>query len=162
MPATLDDAVPIFVRLPSPLMQRFRIAAAVRGQTLQTVMSTLIERFLDEDGKRPLEVAQTLMTLRASAAGLRTRWGLTELWAPQAVVRGEMPPGEAVVLECAFEPGARVSLVALSSLRAKLIDLLDAPVTLSVQANRPVEADHGAAERDMVRIFSACRIHLHS
>ena len=118
------------VRLPGPARDRLKAAAAARGETVQGLVGTLVERFLVEDGRRAPELAAVLGALRAGAPGVRER-GVRGLWVSGPVARGEARPGSVVELQCEFEPGARVSLVALASLWAELSRLLGAPVELA-------------------------------
>ncbi|WP_343895614.1 hypothetical protein [Craurococcus roseus] len=140
------------VRLPSPSRDRLKAAAAARGETVQGLVGSLVDRFLAEDGKRAPELARALGALRAAGPGLRGRWGVRGLWVVGAVARGDAaPPGTAVEIECEFEPGARVSLVGLASLRAELAASLGAPVALAERAALPPGPARDAAERDAVR-----------
>jgi predicted nucleotidyltransferase len=140
------------VRLPSPSRDRLKAAAAARGETVQGLVGALVERFLAEDGRRAPELAQALGALRAGAAGLRAR-GVRRLWVAGAVARGCAAPGAAVEVLCEFEPGARVSLVGLASLRAELGALLGAPAALAERAALPPGPARDQAERYAVRVL---------
>ena len=134
------------VRLPAPARGRLKAAAAARGETVQVLVGSLVERFLAEDGRRAPELARVLGALRAAGPGLRARWGVRGLWVAGAVARGAAEPGSAVEFECDFEPGARVSLVGLASLRAELSRLLGAPVALA-ERDRADDGPGGEAVR---------------
>ena len=139
------------VRLPSPSRDRLKAAAAARGETVQDLVGTLVDRFLAEDGRRAPELAATLWALRSGGAGLRAR-GVRALWVVGPVARGVAEPGAGVELLCEFEPGARVSLIGLASLRAELAALLNAPVALLAErATLPPGPARDEAERDAVR-----------
>jgi hypothetical protein len=138
------------VRLPSPARDRLKAAVAARGETVQGLVGSLVERFLAEDGRRAPELAAVLGALRAGAPGLRRR-GVQGLWVFGAVARGEARPGGAVELMAEFGAGARVSLVGLASLRAELSDLLRAPAALAERGALRPAAARDAAERDAVR-----------
>ena len=118
------------VRLPAPTRDRLKAAAAARGETVQGLVGTLVERFLVEDGRRAPELAAVLGALRAGAPALRAR-GVRGLWVAGAVALGEARPGSGVELLCEFEAGARVSLVGMASLRAELSALVGAPIELA-------------------------------
>lgn len=118
---------------------------------MQVLVGSLVERFLAEDGRRAPELARVLGALRTAAPGLRARWGVQALWVAGAVAQGAAEPGAAVELECEFEPGARVSLVGMASLRAELAALLGAPTALAERAALTPGPGRDAAERDAVR-----------
>ena len=140
------------VRLPAPARDRLKAAAAARGETVQGLVGTLVERFLAEEGRRPPELAAVLGALRAGAPQLQRR-GVRDLWVVGPVARGEARPGSSVDLVAEFEAGARVSLVGLASLRAELSDLLGAPAGLAERdAVRP-GTTREAPERDAVRVL---------
>ena len=142
------------VRLPSPSRDRLKAAAAARGETVQGLVGSLVDRFLAEDGRRAPELARALGALRAAGPGLRSRWGVRGLWVAGAVARGDAaPPATAVEIECEFEAGSRVSLVGLASLRAELSALLGTPVDLVERAAPRPAAVREAAERDAVRVL---------
>jgi hypothetical protein len=138
------------VRLPAPARDRLKAAAAARGETVQGLVGTLVERFLTEEGRRPPDLAAVLGALRANAAQLRRR-GVRDLWVVGPVARGEARPDSGVDLMAEFEVGARVSLVGLASLRAELSDLLGAPAGLAERSALRSAAVLEAAERDAVR-----------
>jgi hypothetical protein len=72
---TMSTSIPavLSVRLPSPARDRLKAAAAARGETVQGLVGSLVERFLAEDGRRAPELAAVLGALRAGAPGLRRR-----------------------------------------------------------------------------------------
>ena len=111
----------------------------------------LADRFLAKEGKRAPELVRTLGALRASAVGLRTRWGVWKLWVARSVARNGAAPGAAVESECVFEPGARVLLVGLASLRVELAALLGASAALAERAALSPGLARDAAERYAVR-----------
>ena len=139
------------VRLPSPSRDRLKAAAAARGETVQGLVGALVERFLAEEGRRAPELAAVLGALRQAGPGLRARRGVRGLWVFGSVARGGVRPGSDVDLLCEFEPGARVSLVGLASLRAELSALLGAPADLAERGALRPGAARDAAERDAVR-----------
>lgn len=110
---------------------------------MQGLVGELVERFLVEDGRRAPALPAVLGALRAGAPGLQAR-GARALWVSGPVARGDARPGSDVDLLCEFEPGARVSLVGLASLRAELSRLLGAPVALA-------ERDGDGPDGDAVR-----------
>ena len=134
------------VRLPSPSRDRLKVAAATRGETVQDLVGTLVERFLAEDGRQAPGLAAVLRALRAGAPWLRTR-SVRGLWVVGPVARGDARPGSGVEIECEFEPGARVSLVALASLWAELSELLGAPVALAERGGASDRCGDGDAVR---------------
>ena len=138
------------VRLPSATRDRLKAAAALRGQTVQTLVGSLVERFLDEE-RGPPALAVVLATLRLDAAVL-TGHGVTGLWVFGSVARGEAGPDSDVDLLVEFEPGARPTLLGLASLRADLSELLGVTADLvEREALRP--AVRAAAEREAVRVL---------
>jgi predicted nucleotidyltransferase len=154
MPTTTTPAPPaafLSVRLPAAERDRLKAAAAARGETVQDLVGSLVRRFLAEEGRRPPGLAAALGALRARVDALRAR-GVAALWVFGSVARGDAGPGSDVDLMADLDPGARLSLVGLASLRAELSDLLGAPADLVERAAmRP--AVRGAAEREAVRAW---------
>jgi len=144
--STLNNPAVLSVRLPAPARDRLKAAAAARGETVQGLVGTLVERFLTDDGRRAPELAATLVALRAGAPELRAR-GVRGLWIAGAVVRGAALPGSAVELLCEFEPGARVSLVGLASLCVELSALVGAPIELAEWSGADGDGCDGNAVR---------------
>lgn len=136
------------VRLPPATRDRLKAAAASRGQTVQTLVGSLVERFLDEE-RGPPALAPVLATLRSHAAVL-ARHGVTELWVFGSVARGEAGPNSDVDLIVEFKPGARPSLLGLASLRTDLSELLGVTADL-VERDALRPAVRAAAEREAVR-----------
>ncbi|WP_245215069.1 nucleotidyltransferase family protein [Pararoseomonas indoligenes] len=128
-----------------------KIAAASRGETVQGLVGSLVERFLAEEaGAAPL-LAVVLRQLREQADDLRAR-GVASLSVFGSVARGDAHPGSDIDLLADLDPAARLSLIRLSSLRAELSELLGAPADLVERGTlRPGVRD--AAEREAVRVW---------
>ncbi len=137
------------VRLPTPARDRLKVAAAARGETVQGLVGDLVERFLSEESRRPPDLAAVLGALRAAASNFRMR-NVRALWVYGPVARGDAQPGATVELLVEFEPGARLSLIGLASLKADLSAALAAPVHLVERSSLPT-AMLDLAERDGVR-----------
>ena len=138
------------VRLPPAVRDRLKASAAARGETVQGLVGSLVQRFLAEESPAP-ELAHVLKLLRAQRAHL-TRQGVTGLWVFGSVARGEARPGSDVDLLATFDPQARLSLVGLASLRAELSDLLGVPADLVAdEALHP--AVRAQAEHEAVRVL---------
>jgi predicted nucleotidyltransferase len=147
------DSAPAFlsVRLPEATRDRLKAAAIARGQTVQALVGSLVERFLAESGRKPPDLATVLANLRAATPTLTQR-GMTGLWVFGSVARGGARADSDVDLLAEFDPGAPLSLVGLASLRADLSDLLGAPVDL-VERGTLRPAVREAAEREAVRVL---------
>lgn len=139
------------VRLPQAARDRLKAAAVARGQTVQGLVGNLVERFLAEDARQPLDLATVLGKLRAHAPALTQR-GMTGLWVFGSVARGEACADSDLDLLAEFDPGAPLSPVGLASLRAELSDLLGAPADL-VERGTLRPAVREAAEREAVRVL---------
>ena len=138
------------VRLPEATRDRLKAAAAARGQTVQGLVGSLVERFLSEERTAP-DLATVLRVLRAHTEPLRQR-GLAGLWVFGSVARGEARADSDVDLMAEFDPGTQLSLVGLASLRMDLSDLLHAPADLVERcALRPTV--RAAAEREAARVW---------
>ena len=150
--STSQPSSPAFlsVRLPPTMRDRLKAVAASRGQTVQSLVGGLVERFLEE-GQGPPALAAVLATLRPHAAALTTR-GVTELWVFGSVARGKAGPDSDVDLMVAFAPDARPSLLGLASLRADLSELLGVTADL-VERDALRPAVRAAAEREAVRVL---------
>ena len=139
------------VRLPEAVRDRLKTAAAARGQTVQGLVGSLVERFLAEETRQAPDLATVLRTLRTQAEPLKQR-GMTGLWVFGSVARGDARGDSDVDLLAEFVPGAHLSLVGLASLRAELSDLLGAPADL-VERSALRPAVREAAEREAVRVL---------
>ncbi len=135
------------VRLPEATRDRLRSAAAAQGQTMQSLVGGLVDRFLAEQGTAPPALAAVLRMVRDQAARLRQQ-GITGLWVFGSVARGDARPGSDIDLFATLD--THVSLVGLASLRAELSDLLGTPADL-VERDAMRPAVRAAAERDAVQ-----------
>ena len=125
--------------------------AAARGEKLQDLVGSLIERFLEEADRRPPQLADVLQRLREREADLRDK-GVDALWVFGSAARGDARPDSDIDLLIDFAPDAEPSLLTLSSLQLDLADALGRPVDLGERrALNPRVAE--AAEREMVRVF---------
>ncbi len=139
------------VRLPETTRDRLKVAAAARGESIQGLVGSLIERFLAEEDRTAPDLAMVLGKLRLRAEDLRHR-GITGLWVFGSVARGDAHLGSDVDLFAEFDADARLSLVGLASLRADLSDLIGAPADL-VERGALHPAIREAAEREAVRVL---------
>lgn len=139
------------VRLPQAARDRLKAAAVARGQTVQGLVGSLVERFLAEDARRPPDLATVMGKLRAHAPALMQR-GITGLWVFGSVARGDARADSDVDLLAEFDAGAPLSLVGLASLRGELSDLLGAPADL-VERGMLRPAVREAADREAVRVL---------
>ncbi len=137
------------VQLPDAMRDRLKAAAAARGETVQELVGGLVERFLIEENRKPPLLDMVLSKLRAHAPALTDR-GVTGLWVFGSVARGDARVDSDIDLLAEFEPGARVSLVGVASLRADLSDLLGSVADL-VERSALHSAVREAAEREAVR-----------
>jgi predicted nucleotidyltransferase len=147
----MEHAAFLSVRLAPEIRNRVKAVAAARGQTVQDLVSGLVERFLAEQDRKPPALPAVLARLRQHEAELRQR-GITGLWVFGSLARGEAGPDSDIDLIAEFDPGSRLSLTGLSSLRADMAEMLGAHVDL---AEWQVLRQHvrEQAERDAVRIF---------
>lgn len=139
------------VRLPPATRDRLKAAAASRGETVQGLVGTLVERFLDEETGTAPALAPVLGQLRRHTDSLRAR-GIATLSVFGSVARGDAQPSSDIDLLADLDPTMPLSLVGLASLRAELSELLGAPVDLvERQALRPIVRQ--AAEQEAVRAW---------
>ncbi len=75
------------VRLPETTRNRLKTVASARGQTVQSLVGGLVERFLVEEARTPPALGTAVATLRAHAEKLRQR-AITALWVFGSVARG--------------------------------------------------------------------------
>ncbi len=68
-----DPPAFLWVRLPGATRDRLKAAAAARGETVQGLVSNLVERFLAEERRGPPDLAAILRTLRSHGAALKLR-----------------------------------------------------------------------------------------
>lgn len=149
---SLKSPSPAFlsVRLPTAIRDRLKAAAALRGETVQTLVGSLVERFLVEEGREPPSLTAVLSSLRPHASTLAGH-GVTGLWVFGSVARGQAGPDSDVDLLVEFGVQARPSLLGLASLRVELSELLGAKADL-VERETLLPAVRTAAERDAVRV----------
>ena len=118
---------------------------------MQGLVGTLVERFLQEDGRTAPQLSVVVSTLRDHGPLLASR-GVTALWVFGSVARGDAVPGSDIALVAEFSDAAPPSLVGLAGLRAELTELLGAPADVVERALlRPNIRD--AADRDGVRVL---------
>ena len=150
MPTSQSSPAFLSVRLPQATRDRLKVAAAARGETVQGLVGSLVERFLVEERRAP-DLATVLGTLRSHAQPLKQR-GLVRLWVFGSVARGAARADSDVDLMAEFDPAAEMSLVGLASLRADLSDLLHASADL-VERSALRPAVRAAADREAVRVW---------
>lgn len=151
MPTSLSPAAFLSVRLPSATRDRLKVAAASRGETVQGLVGSLVERFLVEQAGAPPPLAVVLRQLRERADDMRAR-GIASLSIFGSVARGDARSGSDIDLLADLNPAARLSLVGLSSLRAELSELLGAPADLVERGTLRLGVRE-AAEREAVRAW---------
>lgn len=139
------------VRLPEAIRDRLKAAAVARGESVQGLVGSLVERFLAEEDRTAPDLALVMGKLRSHAESFRRR-GITGLWVFGSVARGDAHPGSDVDLFADFDAGAHLSLVGLASLRADLSDLLGVPADL-VERGALHPAVREVAEREAVRVL---------
>lgn len=147
----MQDSAFLSVRIPEPVRDRLKAAAAARGESVQKLVGTLLEEFLAENDRAVPELGLVVSRLRAHAGALRKR-GITALWVFGSVARGDAHAGSDIDLLVDIDPGARLSLVGFASLRAELSDLLGAPTDL-VERGTLRDAVRDAAEREAIRVL---------
>jgi predicted nucleotidyltransferase len=139
------------IRVPDDVRNRVKAIAAARGEKLQDLVGSLIERFLEEADRRPLRLADVLRSLREREPDLRAK-GVIALWVFGSVARGDATPDSDIDLLIDFAPEAKPSLLTLSGLQLDLADALGRPVDLAERrALTPRVAE--AAEHEMVRVY---------
>ena len=137
--------------LPEATRDRLEAAASARGETVQEVVGTLVDRFLETGNVPPPSLASVVRVLREHRTLLAER-DVAALWIFGSIVRGKAAPGSDIDLMAEFDPAARVSLVSIASLRANLSDLFGLTVDLVERsALRPAIRD--VAEREAVRVL---------
>lgn len=139
------------VRLPEATRDRLKAAAAARGKTVQGLVGSLVEQFLDEEDRKAPNLATIVGILRDHADLLKQR-GMTGLWIFGSVARGDARADSDIDMVAEFSPAANLSLVSLASLRAELSGLLGVPADL-VERGALHQTVRGAAEREGVRIL---------
>ncbi len=145
-----DEAV-LSVRVPRAVRSRLKAIAADRGESLQTLLGGLVQRFLTEAGQRPPELSDVQHRLRGIEGALRAE-GVRALWVFGSVARGDAGPASDVDLAVEFDPGRGESLFALVHLKAEIEQALGRAVDIGERsAMRPRIA--AAADREMVRVF---------
>ncbi len=149
--STTAPAAFLSVRLPETTRDRLKAEAAARGETVQSLVGGLVERFLADQAQTPPSLGAVMTQLRAQAPRLKER-GITALWVFGSVARGDAHPGSDIDLMADIDPAKPLSLVGVASLRAELSGLLGAEADLVERAIlRPAVLE--TADRDAVRVL---------
>lgn len=90
--------------------------------------------------------------LQGAWEGLRSRYGLHSLSLFGSLARSDDGAASDVDILVAFEPGARVTLMTLASLKCALEDTLMAPVDLVEDHPRLRPSFRHAIEKDLLRV----------
>jgi predicted nucleotidyltransferase len=138
-------------RVPPEKKARLKEIAANRGTTIQALLNSFVDQTIDEAAATPPTLAQVIARLRALAPTLRAR-GVRRLCVFGSVARGEASRGSDVDLFAEFEPGLRIGLVRLGSIKSKIEDALGCKVDIGDRAALSPAAA-AAAERDAVEVF---------
>jgi predicted nucleotidyltransferase len=139
------------VRVPKDVRNRVKAIAASRGENLQDLVGSLIDRFLEEAERRPPALSDVLRRLRDLEQALRSK-GVANLWIFGSVARGDARPDSDVDLMLAFAPEAEPSLFEIARIKEMLEEALGRPVDLGEKsAMKPRVA--AAVERDLVSVF---------
>ena len=139
------------VRVSPTTRNRIKALAAGRGQSVQDLVGSVLDRFLAEQDRQPPVLSDVLGRLRGHVPALQQR-GVAALWVFGSVARGNARPDSDIDLVADFEPARRISLTGISSLREDLSVLLGAPVDLAEWATlRPHVRE--AAQREAVQVF---------
>jgi predicted nucleotidyltransferase len=147
----MDGMAFLSVRVPEGVRNRVKAVAAERGEKLQDLVGSIIERFLEEAERRPPDLADVLRRLRSIEPSLRSR-GVASLWVFGSVARGEARPDSDVDLTLEFAPDANPSLFEIGRIKEEAETVLGRPVDIGERSamTRRVAA---AAERDLVQVF---------
>ncbi len=147
----MDGMAFLSVRVPEDVRNRLKAIAAARGEKLQDLVGSLIDRFLEDVERRPPELADVLRRLRALEQPLRNK-GVANLWVFGSVARGDARPDSDVDLTLSFAPDTDPSLFEITRLKETLEEALGRSVDLGERsAMKPRVA--AAAERDLVNVF---------
>jgi predicted nucleotidyltransferase len=139
------------IRVPDDVRNRVKAVAAARGENLQDLIGTLLERFLEEADRKPPQLAEVLRGLRDLEPRLRER-GVAALWVFGSVARGEAGPESDVDLLFEFTPGGEHSLFDIQRIKEEIQAALGHTIDLGERSTLTTKAAETAA-RDMVRVF---------
>jgi len=147
----LTDRAFLSFRLPAAERNRLKAVAALRGESVQTLMGRLVGRFLEQEDRRSPSLPDVLRRLRDRNDEWRDG-GVAKLWVFGSVVRGEAGPDSDVDIVVEFDPAAAVTLTGFARLRQDLEDALGRPVDLAEWRTLKPRVRQ-AAERDAVVVF---------
>ena len=139
------------IRVPDEVRNRVKAVAAARGENLQDLIGTLLERFLEEAERKPPQLAEVLRRLRELEPRLREH-GVAALWVFGSVARGGAGPESDVDLLFEFTPGGERSLFDIQRLKDEIQAALSHTVDLGERSTLTAKAAETAA-RDRVRVF---------
>lgn len=123
------------IRIDPVRRRRLKAIAALRGQSLQSLVGALVDDLLADAGGLAERAAATRLNeirrrLRARRRLLRRR-GIRHLHVYGSVARGEAGPDSDVDIAATFAPGRKPSLVGFAGLRAEIADIVEATVDLT-------------------------------
>ncbi|MCB8883955.1 nucleotidyltransferase domain-containing protein [Acidisoma cellulosilytica] len=139
------------IRVPDDVRNRVKAVAAARGENLQDLIGTLLERFLEEADRKPPQLAEVVRTLRELEPRLRER-GVAALWVFGSVARGEAGPGSDVDLLFQFTPDREHSLFEIQRIKDEIQAVIGHTVDLGERSTLMAKAAETAV-RDMVSVF---------
>ena len=140
------------IRVPDEVRNRVKAVAAARGENLQDLIGTLLERFLEEADRKPPQLTEVLRGLRDLEPRLRER-GVAALWVFGSVARGDAGPESDVDLLFEFTPsGGEHSLFDIQRIKDEIQAALGHTVDLGERSTLTAKAAETAA-RDRIRVF---------
>jgi predicted nucleotidyltransferase len=139
------------IRVSDDVRNRVKAVAAARGENLQDLIGTLLERFLEEADRKPPQLAEVLRCLRELEPKLRKR-GVAALWVFGSVARGEAGLESDVDLLFEFTPSGEYSLFDIQRIKDEIQAALGHTIDLGERSTLTAKAAETSA-RDMVRVF---------
>ena len=115
----LEEMAFLSIRVPDDVRNRVKAVAAARGENLQDLIGTLLERFLEEADRKPPQLADVVRNLRELEPKLRER-GVAALWVFGSVARGEAGPESDVDLLFEFILGGEHSLFEVQRIKDEI------------------------------------------
>ncbi len=147
----MENTAFLSLRVPGTVRSRIKTVAAARGETIQAMISNLIEEFLAEAERKPPALAEVMQALRDLEPEIKAH-GVVALWVFGSVARGDARPDSDVDLLVDFDPQAKVSLYGQVHLKDFIEEKLGRPVDLG---EREMLRPHVKATTtsDLVRVF---------
>lgn len=147
----MTDTSFLSVRVPAELHGRIKRLAAGRRTSVQALVRAAVEDYLREHDRTPPDLGQTIATLRAHEAELRSS-GIEHLYVFGSIVRGEARCDSDIDVVVDVDPDSPVSILRILGLQDNIEAWLGRKIDFGERAalREPIRTE---MEREAIRVF---------